>query len=53
MGFIAQQLEEINPDFVNISPVDGHYSTKDMKLIPYLVKAVQELSRQLRQQKGE
>lgn len=44
LGFIAQQLEEINHDFVNINLADGHYSTKDMKIIPYLVKAVQELS---------
>lgn len=52
LGFIAQQLEEINSDFVNINPTDGHYSTKDLKLIPYLVKAVQELSAQLNQLKG-
>ena len=44
LGFIAQQLDEINPDFVSVNPADGHYSTKDMKIIPYLVKAVQELS---------
>lgn len=52
LGFIAQQLETVNPDFVSVSPIDGHYSTKDMKLIPYLVKAIQELSEQIDQLKG-
>lgn len=52
LGFIAQQLEKVSPDFVNISKIDGHYSTKDMKLIPYLVKAVQELSREINQLRG-
>jgi len=52
LGFVAQQLETVNPDFVSVSPIDGHYSTKDMKLIPYLVKAIQELSEQIDQLKG-
>lgn len=44
MGFIAQQLEaEVNCDFVSINQNDGHYSTKDLKMIPYLVKAIQQL----------
>lgn len=53
LGFIAQQLEKINPDFVNVSPADGHYSTKEMKIIPYLVKAVQELSIKLEKLEGK
>lgn len=52
LGFIAQQLEEINPDFVNVNQADGHYSTKDMKIIPYLVKAVQELSEKIDKLEG-
>lgn len=52
LGFIAQQLETVSPDFVSVSPIDGHYSTKDMKLIPYLVKAIQELSDEIDGLKG-
>ena len=53
LGFIAQQLErDVSGDFVDISASDGHYSTKEMKMIPYLVKAVQELSEQIEQLKG-
>ena len=53
LGFIAQQLErDVSGDFVDISVSDGHYSTKEMKLIPYLVKAIQELSEEVRQLKG-
>lgn len=52
LGFIAQQLEGINPDFVNVNTADGHYSTKDMKIIPYLVKAVQELSAKIDRLEG-
>lgn len=48
MGFIAQQLEaEASPDFVAVSEADGHYSTREMKMIPYLVKAVQQLAERL------
>lgn len=53
IGFIAQQLEKVNPDFVNIDQADGHYSTKDMKIIPYLVKAVQELFAKIEKLEGE
>lgn len=53
LGFIAQQLErDVSGDFVDVSVSDGHYSTKEMKMIPYLVKAIQELSEQIRQLKG-
>lgn len=48
LGFIAQQLEKVNADFVNIHPADGHYSTKDIKMIPYIVKAIQELHTQIK-----
>ncbi len=54
MGFIAQQLEaEASPDFVSINKHDGHYSTKEMKMIPYLVKAVQQLSEAVKELRGE
>lgn len=53
LGFIAQQLErDVGGDFVDISVTDGHYSTKEMKMIPYLVKAVQELSEEIEGLKG-
>lgn len=52
LGFVAQQLETVSPDFVSVSPIDGHYSTKDMKLIPYMVKAIQELSDEIKSLKG-
>ena len=52
LGFVAQQLETVSPDFVSVNPTDGHYSTKDMKLIPYIVKAIQELSDAISSLKG-
>ncbi len=52
-GFIAQQLESVNENFVDINEKDGHYSTKDMKLIPYLVKSIQELSHTVEELKKE
>lgn len=54
MGFIAQQLEaEASPDFVSINKQDGHYSTKELKMIPYLVKAVQQLTEAVKELRGE
>lgn len=54
MGFIAQQLEaEARADFVSINEHDGHYSTREMKMIPYLVKAVQQLSEAVEELRGE
>ena len=54
MGFIAQQLEaEARADFVSINEHDGHYSTREMKMIPYLVKAVQQLSEAVKELRGE
>ena len=54
MGFIAQQLEaEASPNFISVSERDGQYSTRDLKLIPYLVKAVQQLSAMVRGLSGE
>jgi hypothetical protein len=46
LGFIAQQLNEVNPDFVGYATKgDDEINTiKLLKVIPYLIKAVQELS---------
>lgn len=44
IGFIAQQLREVMPELVNENRKTGRLSVKTDKLIPYLVKAVQELS---------
>lgn len=43
IGIIAQQLQEFAPELVKDNE-DGHLSIKTMKLIFYLIKAVQELS---------
>lgn len=47
LGFIAQQLEGVDKSFVDVNQEDGHYSTKQLNLIPYLVKAIQELSQKV------
>lgn len=53
LGFIAQQLEaEVSADFVSINGRDGHYSTREFKMIPYLVKAVQQLSKAVQELRG-
>lgn len=44
LSFIAQQMETVNKDFIDVNTRDGHYSTNQLKLIPYLVKSIQELS---------
>lgn len=44
IGIIAQQLKEVIPELVSENHDTGRLSVKTDKLIPYLVKAVQELS---------
>ncbi len=44
IGFIAQQLQKVMPELVNENRETGRLSVKTDKLIPYLVKAVQELA---------
>lgn len=44
IGMIAQQLQEIIPDVVYESPDDSKLSIKPLEFIPYLIKAIQELS---------
>lgn len=51
--FIAQQLETVNPAFVHVDKDTGCYGVKQMEMIPYLVKAVQELSEQVESLQAE
>ncbi len=46
LGFIAQQVKEVNPKFVGERIGEGktYYTLDLMAIIPYLVKAVQELA---------
>lgn len=44
IGIIAQQLQEVAPHLVDENKETGKLSIKINKFIPYLVKAVQELS---------
>ena len=46
LGFIAQQVKAVNPKFVGERVIDGetYYTLDLMAIIPYLVKAVQELA---------
>lgn len=43
IGIIAQQLQDILPDLVCEDSETGKLSIKTTKLIPYLIKAIQEL----------
>ena len=52
IGLIAQQVEKVEPSLVDINIDDGHYSLKTFELVPYLIKAVQELSAQVKELKG-
>lgn len=44
MGMIAQQVQEAIPEAVKVSDNTGLYSINQIALIPYLVKAIQEMS---------
>lgn len=46
LGFIAQQVKAVNPKFVGERVIDGetYYTLDLMAIVPYLVKAVQELA---------
>ena len=43
MGFVAQQLQSVIPEAVSISEDTELYSIKTNRLIPYLVRSIQEL----------
>lgn len=44
IGIIAQQLKELVPDLIDENAETGCLSIKTIKLIPYLIKAIQEIS---------
>lgn len=44
IGMIAQQLQTIEPSLVYEDPSTGKLSIKTTKFIPYLIKAIQQLS---------
>ena len=44
IGYIAQEVEEILPEFVSTDPMLDFKTMGDAGFIPYLIKAVQELS---------
>ena len=44
IGIIAQQLQEIIPDLVHEDKETSKLSIDQIKLIPYIIKAIQELS---------
>ena len=44
IGMIAQQLQEVLPALVNENKETGRLSIKSDKFIPYLIKAIQELT---------
>ena len=52
-GFIAQQLESIIPNAVKINKLGESYSVLPIKIIPYIVKSIQELSKEIELLKKE
>ena len=50
LGFSAQELLDIVPEVVN-SDDEGYYSVSYQKLVPVLVKAIQELTEEVRELK--
>ncbi len=49
IGFIAQEVNDVNPSFMGTKE-DGYHTVKTIEMIPYLVKAAQELSAQVDEQ---
>lgn len=48
MGVIAQQVAEVIPEAVDVSEETGLYSIKMSVFIPYLIRAIQELTSSMR-----
>ena len=46
LGFIAQEVSSIIPEAVKLHPINEYYHLDTMKLIPILIKAIQDLSNQ-------
>ena len=44
IGYIAQEVEKILPEFVSTDPRSDFKTMGDAGFIPYLIKAIQELS---------
>lgn len=53
IDFVAQQIDTVAPNLVKIDEESGVYSINKAGLIPYLVKAVQELTAQVKGLKEE
>jgi hypothetical protein len=51
LGFSAQELLDIVPEVVRQADDDGYYSVAYQKLVPVLVKAIQELTEEVRELK--
>lgn len=49
LGFIAQEVNEVNSTFMGTKE-NGYHTVKTVEMIPYLVKAVQELTAQVNEQ---
>jgi hypothetical protein len=45
-GFIAQEVDTVLPNLVKTNPASGKKSVAYLELIPYLVKAIQQLEKQ-------
>lgn len=60
VGYIAQELENVKKNFVIKVPqrdcegniIDEVYQINETKIIPYITKAIQELSKELQEQKN-
>lgn len=53
IGIIAQQLQMVLPELVHEDSDTGKLSIKTTKFIPYLIKAVQELSQMVQDKESE
>lgn len=58
IGYIAQQLEKIDKDFVNINNVKMNdieevYTLNEKKITPYITKALQEIDKRVRKLEGK
>ena len=50
-GFIAQEVQKIIPNLVRENPIDGLLTFSSDSLVPYLVRAIQEMSHVFTSQK--
>jgi len=53
IDFIAQQIDTVAPGLVHVDEETGVYSINKAGLIPYLVKAVQQLTSQMQELREE